>query len=80
MDVAPKLWVEAIIFITAYYPLFLILLIRDINNEDNNGSLKLDAGKVYIKELLPLLQNKRVETVVDHQVFDVDGELIALGR
>jgi len=37
LDVAPKLWVEAIIFITAYYPLFLILLIRDISNEGSNG-------------------------------------------
>jgi len=46
---------------------------------DSNGSLEVDADKAYIKELLTLLQNKRVETVVDHQVFDVDGELIALG-
>jgi len=76
LGVAPKLWVEAIIFITAYYPLFLI---REISNEDSNGSLELDADKAYIKELLPLLQNKRVETAVDHQVFDVDGRLIALG-
>ncbi|MFT5296832.1 MAG: hypothetical protein ACI9YH_002855 [Colwellia sp.] len=31
-EMAPALWVEAIIFLSAYYPLFLILLIRDITN------------------------------------------------
>jgi hypothetical protein len=36
-DVAPKLWVEVVVFITAYYPLFLILLIRDISNTSNDG-------------------------------------------
>lgn len=30
---APALWVEAIIFLSAYYPLFLILLIRDITDK-----------------------------------------------
>jgi hypothetical protein len=29
-DVTPKFWVEVVVFLTAYYPLFLILLIRDI--------------------------------------------------
>ncbi len=28
-----KLWVELLIFLSSYYPLFLILFIRDINNE-----------------------------------------------
>lgn len=44
---------------------------------DGSGKLEIDEDKAYIKELLTLLQNKRVETVVDHQMFDVDGELIA---
>ncbi len=34
--------------------------------------------KKYINELLTLLQNKRVKTVIDSQIFDVDGELIVL--
>lgn len=37
MDVAPKFWVEAVVFITAYYPLFLILLIRDISQTNTDG-------------------------------------------
>lgn len=36
-DVAPKLWVEVVVFITAYYPLFLILFIRDISNTSKGG-------------------------------------------
>ena len=32
-ELAPKLWVEALIFLSAYYPLFLILLIQDIGKE-----------------------------------------------
>ena len=28
-----KLWVELLIFLSSYYPLFLILFIRDINKE-----------------------------------------------
>lgn len=43
-----------------------------------DGKLEVEGDKAYIKELLILLQNKRVETVVDHKIFDVDGELIAL--
>lgn len=36
-DVTPKLWVGVVVFITAYYPLFLILLIRDISTASNDG-------------------------------------------
>lgn len=42
------------------------------------GEIEIDDDKDYIKELLILLQNKRVKTVVDGIVADVDGELIAL--
>jgi hypothetical protein len=31
-EMAPALWVEVVIFLSAYYPLFLILLIRDITD------------------------------------------------
>lgn len=43
---------------------------------DENGTIIVQEDKMYVKELLTLLQNKRVETVVDHKIFDVDGELI----
>lgn len=32
-EMAPSLWVEVLIFLSAYYPLYLILLIRDISDE-----------------------------------------------
>ncbi len=34
-EISPKLWVELIVFMSAYYPLFLILLIRDISSESS---------------------------------------------
>jgi len=43
---------------------------------DENGKIIVKEDKEYIKEILVLLQNKRVMTVVDKKVFDVDGELI----
>jgi hypothetical protein len=45
---------------------------------DDNGKIMMEENKEYVKELLTLLQNKRVKTVVDEIMFDVDGELIAL--
>lgn len=45
---------------------------------DAQGKIIIEENKEYIKELLTLLQNKRVKTIVDEIVFDVDGELIAL--
>ncbi len=45
---------------------------------DNEGQIIVQDNKEYVKELLTLLQNKRVKTVVDNVIFDVDGELIAL--
>lgn len=44
---------------------------------DAEGRIVIKKDKEYIRELLTLLQNKRVRTVVDKNVFDVDGELIA---
>lgn len=45
---------------------------------DDAGKILVEDNKEYVKELLTLLQNKRVKTVVDGIMFDVDGELIAL--
>lgn len=45
---------------------------------DAKGNIEIDEDKTYIKELLTLLQNKRVKTVVDGVMCDVDGELIAI--
>ena len=45
---------------------------------DADGKIQVQEDKKYIHELLTLLQNKRVRTVVDGVMFDVDGELIAL--
>jgi hypothetical protein len=47
---------------------------------NSSGEIEIDNDKPYIKELLILLQNKRVKTVVDGIIGDVDGELIALGQ
>ncbi|MFT5296833.1 MAG: hypothetical protein ACI9YH_002856 [Colwellia sp.] len=45
---------------------------------DDEGKILVEDNKSYVKELLTLLQNKRVKTVVDGVMFDVDGELVAL--
>ncbi|HDO1317783.1 Kiwa anti-phage protein KwaB-like domain-containing protein [Aeromonas veronii] len=45
---------------------------------DTQGRILVQENKEYVKELLILLQNKRVKTVVDGLVFDVEGELIAI--
>lgn len=42
-EVAPKLWVEAVVFITAYFPLFLILLILDIAQNTDGLSVGLSS-------------------------------------
>ncbi|MGR3969686.1 Kiwa anti-phage protein KwaB-like domain-containing protein [Shewanella sp. 1180_01] len=43
---------------------------------DDSGKIIIDETKDYVKEVLTLLQNKRVITVVDEKMFDVDGEFI----
>lgn len=45
---------------------------------DENGKIVIEETKEYVRELLVLLQNKRVKTVVDGIIFDVEGELIAI--
>lgn len=43
---------------------------------NETGKIIIEESKDYLKEILTLLQNKRVKTVVDEVMFDVDGELI----
>ncbi|EGR0760467.1 DUF4868 domain-containing protein [Vibrio parahaemolyticus] len=45
---------------------------------DEQGKILVEDNKEYVKELLVLLQNKRVKTVVDGLMFDVEGELIEI--
>ncbi|WP_305421824.1 Kiwa anti-phage protein KwaB-like domain-containing protein [Photobacterium leiognathi] len=45
---------------------------------DDDGKIKVIEKKEYVKELLVLLQNKRVKTVVDGLMFDVEGELVTI--
>ncbi|MGF1840367.1 Kiwa anti-phage protein KwaB-like domain-containing protein [Vibrio atlanticus] len=42
---------------------------------DDHGKIVVEETKEYVRELLILLQNKRVKTVVDGLMFDVEGEL-----
>lgn len=42
---------------------------------DAKGKIVVKNEKAYVRELLIVLQNKRVQTVVDKKVCDVDGEL-----
>lgn len=44
---------------------------------DAAGKIIIKNDKQYVRELLTVLQNKRVETVVDKKICDVDGELTA---
>jgi hypothetical protein len=39
-EIGIKLWVEILVFISSYYPLFLILFIRDVNDSDKGGAIK----------------------------------------
>lgn len=48
---APKLWLEVVIFLTAYYPLFLILFIRDIGRHDSGVLLWVGEADVYVSWL-----------------------------
>lgn len=47
---------------------------------DENGKILVQETKEYVKELLVLLQNKCVKTVVDGLMFDVESELIAISE
>ena len=45
---------------------------------DAQDQIIVQEDKAYVRELLTLLQNKRVRTVVDGVEQDVDGELVNL--
>ncbi|HIF9186499.1 TPA: Kiwa anti-phage protein KwaB-like domain-containing protein [Photobacterium damselae] len=45
---------------------------------DSDGKILIEENKEYVKELLTLLQNKRVKTVVDDLIFDVEDEFVAI--
>ncbi len=47
---------------------------------DSGGKIVMKDDKNYIKEVLTLLQNKRVKTLVDNKIMDVDGDLIPVGN
>ena len=47
-EMAPALWVEIIIFMSAYYPLFLILLIRDISCKTKGLSFGLPSWELQV--------------------------------
>ncbi|EJB5285167.1 DUF4868 domain-containing protein [Vibrio vulnificus] len=47
---------------------------------DEHGKILVEETKEYVRELLVLLQNKRVKTVVDGLMFDVEGELVAISE
>jgi TctA family transporter len=42
-ETAPSVWVEVLIFLSSYYPLFLILLIRDISEKTNGIKFGFDS-------------------------------------
>lgn len=76
-EMAPALWVEAIIFLSAYYPLFLILLIRDITDKTsglNFGPLSWGVQVSWyalvlflISSLASLIVAPLIESLLTHQ-------------
>lgn len=44
---------------------------------DATEKIVIKKEKLYVRELLIVLQNKRVQTVIDKKIYDVDGELTA---
>ncbi|EOB6261492.1 Kiwa anti-phage protein KwaB-like domain-containing protein [Vibrio fluvialis] len=47
---------------------------------DDHDQIVMKEDKTYIKEILTLLQNKRVVTLIDNIIMDVDGDLIPVGK
>lgn len=47
-ELKPTLWVEILFFLSAYYPLFLILFIRDLNPEKKGIQFGLDIWELNI--------------------------------
>ena len=76
-EMAPSLWVEAIIFLSAYYPLFLILLIRDITDKTSGLSFGLLSWGVqvswyalvlfFISSFASLIVARLIRSLLTHQ-------------
>lgn len=76
-EMAPSLWVEAIIFLSAYYPLFLILLIRDITDKTSGLSFGLLSWGVqvswyalvlfFISSCASLIVARLIRSLLTHQ-------------
>jgi hypothetical protein len=49
-EISIKLWVEILVFISSYYPLFLILFIRDVSGVETGGGIKFgfDSWELYV--------------------------------
>lgn len=47
-ETAPSFWVEVLIFLSSYYPLFLILLIRDITEKTNGIKFGFDSWDLKV--------------------------------
>lgn len=47
-ETAPALWLEAIVFMSSYYPLFLILFIRDVSEATVGLQFGLDSWAVNV--------------------------------
>jgi hypothetical protein len=76
-EMAPSLWVEAIIFLSAYYPLFLILLIRDITDKTSGLSFGLLSWGLqvswyalvlfFISSCASLIVTRLIRSLLTHQ-------------
>ena len=47
-ELAPVWWVELVVFISSYYPLFLILLLRDMSNKEKEIELFFEGSGYYV--------------------------------
>lgn len=76
-ETAPALWFEAIVFLSAYYPLFLILFIRDITELTDGMQFGLDSWSVnvsywaltllFISSLATLIIGPVMRKLLSHQ-------------
>lgn len=76
-EMAPSLWVEALIFLSAYYPLFLILLIRDISDKTSGLKFGLLSWGVqvswyalvlfFISSFASLIVARLIRSLLTHQ-------------
>ncbi|WP_299974606.1 hypothetical protein [uncultured Pseudoteredinibacter sp.] len=78
-DMAPAIWFEALIFLSSYYPLFLILLIRDVDHKVEGisvGCVSLElsiSGWALSLFLLSSLSSLIVGTMVRKLLMHQEG-------